>query len=557
MERDPGEAHASPPRRGAARIALLFIGLSAALYYPTFLSWFSSDDFLHLGRVIRGGIPFTPDGGSGGFLRPVTGASLWLEYQIWGLWPPGFHAVNVLLHTANALLVSLLAWRLLPDLRAERGFVAVMSGLLFLALGCHAEPVAWISGRTDLLGTLFTLLALVCIERGCDGRRGTTGGTLERPAPGWMAASLVCAILAYFSKESAIVLPLLVVLVALRLGKLTGGVRGFRPLTHGPWIGVGLHVALLAAYFIARRIWIGEFVGGYGAHGHLRAAPDLIAQATAGHVWRTFLPPVGGAAAPVPLSGLSARVWLLLLAAGAAAIIWSARRPGAGRLALFLCLGYAIALLPVFNIRVSWTTPEGERFLYLASVFAAMGLACALAALPGRKLRHTLLALVLFSQALPLHLAVRQWRDASLLARAVVRDIQAQHTGGPLILVNKPDSIRGALVLRTGLPDALRHFGPQPAPELEARALYATDLLAAAHPFDFRSAGATFIIEAGGHTALLAEEDRADDIETLVAAPERVTFRFRDPVAFRRVFVYDAGRVRAIAIEGAPSPEPE
>lgn len=557
MERDPGDTHASPPHRGTAGIALLFGGLSAALYYPALLSWFSSDDFLHLGRVIRGGIPFTPDGGAGGFLRPVTGASLWLEYQLWGLWPPGFHAVNVLLHTANALLVSLLAWRLLPDLRAERGFVAVMSGLLFLALGCHAEPVAWISGRTDLLGTLFTLLALVCFDRGCGGRRGTTGGSPSPRCVRWMAASLLCAILAYFSKESAIVLPLLAGLVAFRHGEITGGAREFRSMTVGPWIGVGLHVALLAAYFIVRRIWIGEFVGGYGAHGHLRAAPDLIAQATAGHAWRTFLPPVGGPAAPIPLSGTTARVWLLLLAAGAGMLAWSARRPGAGRLALFVCLGYAIALLPVFNIRVSWTTPEGERFLYLASVFGAMGLACALAALPGRKLRHTLLALVLFSQALPLHQAVRQWRDASLLARAVVRDIQSESANGPVILVNKPDSIRGALVLRTGLPDALRHFGPRPAPEMEARALYAADLLAASHPFDFRSAGATFIIEAGDGAALLAEEDRADDIETLNAAPGRATFRFRDPVAFRRVFVYDAGRVRAVAIEGAPSPDHE
>lgn len=39
------------------------------------------------------------------YYRPVTMLSFALEYVVWGLKPWGFHLTNVLLHTANSLLV--------------------------------------------------------------------------------------------------------------------------------------------------------------------------------------------------------------------------------------------------------------------------------------------------------------------------------------------------------------------------------------------------------------------------------------------------------------------
>jgi len=46
-----------------------------------------------------------------GHYIPLTWMTLGLDYLLWGMDPTGYHLTNVLLHTANALLVYLIALR--------------------------------------------------------------------------------------------------------------------------------------------------------------------------------------------------------------------------------------------------------------------------------------------------------------------------------------------------------------------------------------------------------------------------------------------------------------
>ena len=65
---------------------------------------------------------------------PLTHTSFWLEYQLYGLWAAGYHAVNLVLQGAVAWQM----WRLLRRLALPGAWVAA---LLFAVHPVHAESV--------------------------------------------------------------------------------------------------------------------------------------------------------------------------------------------------------------------------------------------------------------------------------------------------------------------------------------------------------------------------------------------------------------------------------
>ncbi len=88
--------------------------------------------------------------------HPLTTMSHMLDCQLFGLKPGAHHFVNVLLHSATAVLLFLLLEQLPLNLWSS-AFVAAV----FAIHPLRVESVAWISERKDLLSGLFFVLTLL------------------------------------------------------------------------------------------------------------------------------------------------------------------------------------------------------------------------------------------------------------------------------------------------------------------------------------------------------------------------------------------------------------
>jgi len=90
------------------------------------------------------------------YYRPLNRASYLIDYQVFGLNPLWFHAVNIIIHALNAVLLYLVASRLLADRSA-----ALVAALLFAAHPANSEAVNFISARNTLLAVCFSLASLL------------------------------------------------------------------------------------------------------------------------------------------------------------------------------------------------------------------------------------------------------------------------------------------------------------------------------------------------------------------------------------------------------------
>jgi hypothetical protein len=132
--------------------------------------------------------------------RPLMGVSLWIDRQLFGLVPAGYHVHSVALYALTCVLAAALAFGLLRSV-----VPALVAGLAFAVLPIHVETVAAVNYREDLLAAVgwFGAAALAFWPARGSGssRRALACGAL------WA--------LALFAKESALVAPAFVAVLML------------------------------------------------------------------------------------------------------------------------------------------------------------------------------------------------------------------------------------------------------------------------------------------------------------------------------------------------------
>ena len=170
--------------------------------------------------------------GQGNFYRPLVSVSFMVDYlfskpssvegasgpQGPALAPFAFHMSNMIWHALAALMFFALAARM----GAPR-FVQLAAPLLYVSHPLHTEAVAYISGRADPMSAAFMFAALCFAFRKGSTRRQVIGSAL----------CCLCFVLAVISKESALILPVVLFLAIILFrekGELPEATDRARPL---------------------------------------------------------------------------------------------------------------------------------------------------------------------------------------------------------------------------------------------------------------------------------------------------------------------------------------
>ncbi len=137
-------------------------------------------------------------------MRALTKLTYALNHAL-GARVEGFRLVNLLLHATNTVLAFLLVRTLARRLRTASAdaapVIAAVAALLFGLHPVQTESVTYIAARSNLLASLFCLLALLLWLRG-----------QQQRAVLWWSLSALCFIAALAGKETAVMLPIAMLL---------------------------------------------------------------------------------------------------------------------------------------------------------------------------------------------------------------------------------------------------------------------------------------------------------------------------------------------------------
>lgn len=129
---------------------------------------------------------------AGGFYRPIYMLSFVLDYHIWKLNATGYHLFSVIFHIINVILLYILILKIGLDKK-----VAWLSALFFALFPVNCEAVSLIAARVELILGFLLLLSTIVFLDGI------------KKMQFYFLVSIFLFVLAIFTKESALIFPLI------------------------------------------------------------------------------------------------------------------------------------------------------------------------------------------------------------------------------------------------------------------------------------------------------------------------------------------------------------
>jgi hypothetical protein len=318
--------------------------------------------------------------------RPLTWFTFWVNYQVAGEHAAVWHAVNLALHVAVALLL----WDVLRRLIAPN--VALVAALIFAVHPMLTESANYIFARGTLLAALFSLLAM---------RSWILGRAWIAVA--WFAAAML-------AKEEAAALPVFLVLLDLSRR------RALRMAPAGAMFGVALALGL-------RVVWATTVVAGSQAGAQAGISPLAYLAVQGPAIWRYLRMLVVPWGFTVDVEIARPAPWLAAVAwMGIVAVCIAAARRFRGLRAGFWVLGGLVLLAPSSSILPA-SDLAADRRLYLPMLALSTAAALAVIRFDRRALAFGLLALMAISVRYSLAWRTPEalWSEAKLRAPGKIR----------------------------------------------------------------------------------------------------------------------------------------
>lgn len=227
-------------RTKTALAAAALVVMVAVAYFPALDAGYIWDDPAHIteNKLLRdahGLVRIWTEVGAHQQFYPLTLSVFWIEYQLWGLNPLGYHLINVLLQACAALLV----WRVCRRLALPGAWAAAA---IFGLHPVHVESVAWATELKNVLSGVFYLASMLFMLDVYDLYPANASPTPRATVGKKYFAGLTLFLCAILSKTVASTLPAaLLVLVWWRRGRL----RWADALPLLPFFAVGVGLGLV------------------------------------------------------------------------------------------------------------------------------------------------------------------------------------------------------------------------------------------------------------------------------------------------------------------------
>jgi Tfp pilus assembly protein PilF len=397
--------------------------------------------------------------------RPLVSLSFALNHAVGGFDVRGYHAVNILLHVVNALLIFGIVGRTIrlrrdgvPPVSWQPDHLAFYAALLWTVHPLQTEAVSYIVQRTELMAGCCLLLTLYAFIRSC---------ASTRPAR-WQAVSVVACALGVGCKESIVAAPVLVAVYdhVFVSGSIRTALRQ----------RAGLYTGLVATWFLlALVVATGPRADTVAvSHGTITPWTYLLTQTGAiAHYLRLSVWPVGLTIDydDWPIARGLGDVWMpgLLVAGLIGLTIVALRRRSAWG---FVGALFFVALAPTSSFVPIVTEVMAERRMYLPLASVVVAVVCAIHWLaprgwPGwiRQATASLLALILAIGTIHRN---RDYRtETAIYEDAVVKrpgNARARHNLGATLIREGDidrgiDELRQTLAIRPGYADAHHTLG--------------------------------------------------------------------------------------------------